>query len=51
MATALTKCRVCKTEKHQVVVITDNLPPDVHVLECMGCGFLGVARVKVNANE
>jgi hypothetical protein len=48
MATASTKCRVCKkTQKHKIVTITDNLPPDVHVLECMGCGVLGVMRIDV----
>lgn len=46
MATASINCRVCKTkQKHKIVKITDNLPPDVHVLECMGCGVLGVARL------
>lgn len=48
MAIASINCRVCKkTQKHRIVKITDNLPPDVHVLECMGCGVLGVSRAEV----
>lgn len=51
MATASTNCRVCKKiQKHKVVTITDNLPPNVHVLECMGCGVLGVLQVQVDAD-
>jgi hypothetical protein len=52
MATALTNCRVCKkTQKHKIVVITDTLPPDVHVLECMGCGVLGVSKLQVEPED
>lgn len=51
MATASIKCRVCKEiQKHKVVTITDNLPPDVHVLECLGCGVLSVAQVQIDAD-
>jgi hypothetical protein len=47
MATASINCRVCKKiQLHTIVKITDNLPPDVHVLECRGCGVLGVSRVE-----
>ena len=46
MATASTNCRVCKTtQSHKIVIVTDKLPPDVHVLECMGCGVLGVMSI------
>ena len=46
MATASTNCRVCKKiQNHKIVTVTDNLPPDVHVLECMGCGVLGVMSI------
>jgi hypothetical protein len=48
MATASTNCRICKKiQSHKIVTVTDNLPPDVHVLECMGCGVLGVMRIDV----
>jgi hypothetical protein len=51
MATASTNCRVCKkTQDHKVVTVTDTLPPNVHVLECMGCGVLGVAQVQIDAD-
>ena len=39
-------CRICKVSKtHRVVRVTDKLPANVHVLECMGCGVLGVRSV------
>jgi len=45
MAMPLVECRVCKSKKdHKIVEVTDNLPPDIHVMECLGCGVLGVMR-------
>jgi len=39
-------CRICKMSKdHKVVRVTDRLPANVHVLECQGCGVLGVRSV------
>jgi hypothetical protein len=42
-------CRsaVCKGKntKHIVRIVVDTLPPNVHVVECMGCGVLGVRQV------
>jgi hypothetical protein len=39
-------CRVCKKNiAHKVVTVVDTLPPNVQVLECMGCGVLGVRQV------
>ena len=36
-------CRVCnKNTAHKVVIVTDKLPANVHVLECIACGVLGV---------
>jgi transcription elongation factor Elf1 len=36
-------CRVCKKNTvHKVVTVTDKLPANVHVLECIACGVLGV---------
>jgi len=40
-------CRICKTVMpHTVVIVSDNLPPDTQVLECNGCGVLGVMRFR-----
>jgi Pyruvate/2-oxoacid:ferredoxin oxidoreductase delta subunit len=39
------KCRICKcVMPHQVVKVNDDMPPDTAVMECMGCGVLGVMR-------
>ena len=39
-------CRVCKKNTaHKVVNVTDKMPPNVHVLECISCGVLGVQSV------
>ena len=39
-------CRICKEKKnHTIVRVTDKLPANVHVLECLGCGVLGVRSV------
>ena len=46
----LVECRVCKAKTdHKIVQVTDNLPPDTHVLECLGCGVLGVTRWRQDA--
>ena len=39
-------CRICKvSQNHKIVRVTDELPANVHVLECLGCGVLGVRSV------
>lgn len=39
-------CRICKANlDHTIVRVTDNLPANVHVLECSGCGVLSVRNV------
>ena len=46
MAQVSNNCRICKKVTQQkVVIITDDLPPNVQVLECLGCGVLGVELV------
>jgi hypothetical protein len=45
-------CRICKVQiNHQVVTVHDNLPPNVAVLECTGCGCLGIARIEEKTDE
>ena len=40
------KCRKCaKATKHLIRIVTDNLPPNVKVLECCKCGVMGIALV------
>ena len=37
------ECRICKKITNQIErIVTDNLPPNVKVLECLRCGVLGV---------
>ena len=44
------RCRICKAVmEHMIVKVTDNLPPNVEVLECMGCGVLGVELLQVSS--
>jgi hypothetical protein len=46
MATVSSKCRICKKmTNHKIVTVTDNLPPNVHVIECVACGVMGVELV------
>jgi hypothetical protein len=41
-------CRICKKVTLQLTRrVTDLLPPNVHVLECMQCGVLGIACVQL----
>ena len=45
-------CRVCKAVKpHVIVIVNDNLPADTHVMECQGCGVLGVMRWHQDVSE
>ena len=40
------ECRKCKRKTLQFVrIVTDNLPPNVKVLECTVCSIMGVALV------
>ena len=40
-------CRVCKkVMPHEIVVVSNDLPDYVHVMECQGCGVLGVMSWK-----
>ena len=48
MALLKHRCRICKAVmEHMIVKVTDNMPPNVEVLECMGCGVLGVELLQV----
>jgi hypothetical protein len=45
------ECRICKKKTKQLVrIITDNLPPNVKVLQCTVCSAMGVALVEDNAS-
>jgi hypothetical protein len=47
MLTASVKCRICKkVVEHHERIVTDNLPDHVAVLECTGCGALGINLVE-----
>jgi hypothetical protein len=40
------ECRKCKRKTLQLVrIVTDNLPPNVKVLECTVCSIMGVALI------
>jgi hypothetical protein len=42
------ECRLCKKVTKQLIrVVTDRLPPNVHVLQCTVCSAMGVAMVEV----
>jgi hypothetical protein len=46
MATLRFNCRICKNiQDHTKITEFDNLPPGVLVIECMGCGVMGVQLV------
>jgi len=37
------ECRLCKKVTDQIErIVTDNLPPNVKVLQCTKCGAMGV---------
>lgn len=42
------KCRICKkvTEQEIIPEFSVTLPPYLYVLECHGCGVLGVEMIK-----
>jgi len=43
MATMRFRCRVCKAvQDNKNITEFGNLPPGVLVVECLGCGVLGV---------
>jgi hypothetical protein len=40
------ECRIEKKLTVQTIrIVTDNLPPYVHVIQCNSCGVMGVAKV------
>ena len=40
------KCRKCaKMTRHLIRIVTDNLPPNVRVVECCKCGVMGIALI------
>jgi hypothetical protein len=42
-------CRVeKKSTDHKIVKVTDTLPPNVHCVECMSCGVLGIQLFKAD---
>jgi len=50
LATIKLDCRVeKKSTEHKIVKVTDNLPPNVHCVECMSCGVLGIQMFEVDA--
>ena len=41
------ECRKCKKVTNQLErIVTDNLPPNVKVLECRVCGVMGVCLLE-----
>ena len=41
------ECRKCKKVTNQLErIVTDNLPPNVKVLECGVCGVMGVCLLE-----
>ena len=41
------ECRSCKKITEQIErIVTDNLPPNVKVLECSVCGIMGVCLLE-----
>lgn len=43
------ECRICKKKtRHIIRVVTDQMPPDTHVVECQGCGVNGIALIKLS---
>ena len=48
LATIKLDCRVeKKSTEHKIVTVTDNLPPNVHCVECMSCGVLSISLFQV----
>lgn len=46
------ECRLCKKITRQIIrVVTDKLPPNVHVLQCTVCSAMGVAMVDTLVDE
>jgi len=44
-------CRICKIKSQGIVrIVGDTLPPGIEVLECTGCGNLGVEFVGETPN-
>lgn len=42
-------CRVeKKSTNHKIVKVTDTLPPNVHCVECMSCGVMGISLFKAD---
>jgi hypothetical protein len=40
-------CRICKRlTKQRERIVTNNLPPNIKVLECTSCGNLGVCLME-----
>jgi hypothetical protein len=46
MATLRFNCRICKNiQDHTNITEFNNLPPGLLVVECLGCGVMGVQLV------
>jgi len=46
------ECRKCKKITNQLErIVTDNLPPNVKVLECIVCGIMGVCLLEASNAE
>ena len=43
------ECRNCKKVTDQIErIVTDNLPPNVKVLQCTKCGVMGVCLLEAS---
>ena len=46
MGQIINMCRVCKIKtSHVIRIVTENLPPNVKVVECFKCGVMGIALI------
>lgn len=46
-STHMAQCRLCKKITMQRErIVTDQLPPNVKVLECLKCGVMGVVLIE-----
>jgi hypothetical protein len=52
MTSLIYKCRNCAKETKQFVrIVTDNLPPNVHVLECSICSFTSIGLAVIESES
>jgi hypothetical protein len=52
MKSLIYKCRKCNAETKQFIrIVTDNLPPHVHVLECSICSSASIGLANLEEAE